>query len=116
MKFEIADTINKLVSRKYQSGKSSGSLIFSQTELTVIYSKSGIPVTTSPIITLKYPSGADAWSSFSFGTAQHFRRSLELSNSIPEDPIPYRSPTLSRIRQLGCWLLGCLMNGILRTI
>jgi uncharacterized protein YpuA (DUF1002 family) len=52
MKFEIADTLNKMVSRKYQSAKSSGSLIFSPTELTVIHSKSGIPVSTSSLLSI----------------------------------------------------------------
>jgi hypothetical protein len=44
MKLELAESISELVKSKYFSAKSSGSLVFSPTELTIIRSRSGLPV------------------------------------------------------------------------
>lgn len=44
MKLELADSIKKLVNSKYLHAKSSGSLVLSPTELTVIHTRTGLPV------------------------------------------------------------------------
>jgi hypothetical protein len=55
MKLELADTINRLVNNKYLSAKSSGSLVFSSTELTIIRSKGGLPVSSRTNLASRQP-------------------------------------------------------------
>ena len=79
MKLELAGTINKLVNSKYLSAKSSESLVFSQTELTIIRSRTGLPVGIPfhPDDKCFYFSSNNQHS-FSCDTALHFPKSQGL--------------------------------------